>query len=228
MESVLPESTRHALIEQHTAFVHKVVRSTMRILRLPQINYDDYASAGFFGLVEAAERYDTTTGVSFRGYAYLRVRGAIIDSIRKDKELSGENYRRAQAIQALEEDEQDLIKSLEASEVSAVADVFSFAAKAFTSLRLQEVSTEEGGDERFIDPEIISLHQEKNSVLRSLVQELPEKERYIIEAHYFREKTFAEISHERPELSRSWISRLHSRALERLQILMIERYYHAS
>jgi RNA polymerase sigma factor (sigma-70 family) len=49
----------------------------------PRVEIDDLVSAGTVGLIEAVERYDQKRGVPFASYAYIRIRGAIIDEIRR-------------------------------------------------------------------------------------------------------------------------------------------------
>lgn len=211
---------RELLIEKHTAFVHKIVKSTIKVMRLPQRSYNDYVSAGYLGLVEAAERFDPTNGVSFRGFAYLRVRGAIIDSIREENNISGYLYRRLKTIAAMEEDESQLMANDCPS--SSLAHLFAFTAKALNSSLMRDVSSEEADEEACVDPEQLSLRRERSTVIKALIKKLPERERYILESHYFLDRSFAEISSIRPELSRSWISRLHSRALTKLHTMMIK------
>jgi RNA polymerase sigma factor for flagellar operon FliA len=78
---------RETLILQYTPLV-KFVIGRMAI-GLPAImDYDDIFSVGIVGLIEALERYDPTKGVKFETYAISRIRGAIIDSLRKADRLS--------------------------------------------------------------------------------------------------------------------------------------------
>jgi RNA polymerase sigma factor (sigma-70 family) len=66
--------------------------------RVPQVDVDDLVSAGTIGLIEAVDRYDAELGVPFASFAYRRIKGAIIDELRR---LPGS--RRAAAANAISE-----------------------------------------------------------------------------------------------------------------------------
>ena len=91
---------RDALVEQYQGYVHATVRKLIKFMGLPANRFDDFVSAGYLGLVEAAGRFDAQANDNFQNYAYLRIRGAIIDSIREGSELKGVGYKRAQALAA--------------------------------------------------------------------------------------------------------------------------------
>ena len=60
-----------------------LVRSVASQFRVPAADVDDLCSAGTIGLIEAADRYDGGRGVPFGAFAYQRIRGAIIDELRR-------------------------------------------------------------------------------------------------------------------------------------------------
>ncbi len=222
-----PRSTRDQLIEDHTTFVRRVVMKTVRVLSLPQKNLDDYLSAGYLGLVEAAERFEERKGASFKSYAYLRVRGAIIDHIRAHSEIKGAAYRRVRAMRSMDLIEEVHSKNLgTGTDSEKLASIFNMAAMTAMSFRLNGEESQAVFDEmpsECKDPEEALIACQDMSSLKECVKALPDRERFIVEEHYFRGRSFSELLSERPELSKSWLSRLHARALMKLTHLMEER-----
>jgi RNA polymerase sigma factor for flagellar operon FliA len=70
------------LIEEYTPLVRRIAHHLLA--RLPShVVLDDLLQAGMMGLLEAAKRYDSSKGASFETYAGIRIRGAIIDEVRR-------------------------------------------------------------------------------------------------------------------------------------------------
>ena len=68
-------------IAQYLPLVHKIAQRAATYLR-PPLTYDDLVSAGTVGLVKAARDYDTSFNAEFQTYAYIRIKGAILDELR--------------------------------------------------------------------------------------------------------------------------------------------------
>jgi RNA polymerase sigma factor FliA len=68
-------------IAQFLPLVHKIAQRAVTYLR-PPLTYDDLVSAGTVGLVKAARDYDTSFNAEFQTYAYIRIKGAILDELR--------------------------------------------------------------------------------------------------------------------------------------------------
>jgi RNA polymerase sigma factor for flagellar operon FliA len=83
-----------------TRFVHGEVERTIRSQRLPRALYEDIRAQAFLGLAEALARYDPDHEAAFRGFARLRVRGAIIDAVRSLGRLSRRGYAAARCLAA--------------------------------------------------------------------------------------------------------------------------------
>jgi len=221
----MPDS-RDVLIEQYQHFVKRIVLTLIKKYQLPREELDSYLSAGYMGLIEASERFDKSIGVSFEGFAHRRVRGAVLDYIRSSSETRGGSYRVLKALRSLQVAEEDLTsvladKTIDDSE--ALTKIFSFAARGFLAIRLHGINPEqiiESRAEQHPSAEVRVLHEEYLEELKQVVSKLPDKERFIVEQHYFAGLTFQEIIQLRPELSKSWVSRLHSRALDQLADLM--------
>jgi len=227
MQPVLRQERRDALISEYQEYVHYVVGYLIQSMSLPAQSFDEFVSAGYLGLVEAAERFDFDSGRPFKNFAFLRIRGEIIDSIRENSELSGKAYRYARALRAADELRQALTSNLEGHPLSAaheaqnkLGSVLDFAAKSVMAFRLTLSECENSistGDAYGENPEILLAAKQKAEEFRSLIATLPKKERLVIEEYYFNDKSFAEIAAQNPGLSKSWVSRLHARALQHLQ-----------
>ena len=222
---------KNDLILEYQDFVHFIAGKLISTMKLPKSSFEEYVSAGYLGLVEAAERFDPRQGTSFKNYAFLRIRGAIIDSIRKSSDISGEAYRQARAFEAIQDirEEELLEESQENSPISnkeTLARTLVHVAKgalvfriSMSSEELEDIPDEESED----NPEkILSLKQDLKEIRKNLAT-LSEKERLIIEEYYFKDKSFTEIAREYEGMSKSWVSRLHTRALSKLQMSFSEQ-----
>lgn len=225
-EFFMPQKTgnkkrRDCLVEEYQGYVVNVANKMINRMNLPLNFLDEYIAAGNLGLVEAAERYDSTSGTDFRRYAFLRIRGAIIDNIRKSSELSGRTYRYAKALKAAEDLRVVDEPLLKVTSEEKLSHLFEWASKATLAYRISMADlTPDEEQEHFADcddPQVILRQKQFSEGMKSLVELLPDNERYIIEGYYFRGLSFREILEESEGMSKSWISKLHSRALGRLK-----------
>lgn len=216
---------RNDLIEQFRFYVVKIVSRLMVVMGLPSEWREDFVAAGYLGLVEAASRFDKNCGVDFRTYAFHRVRGAVIDSVRRSCSVSSRAYRILRHLEAASD-----IRSVELSGPKNVSDeerlahIVDYLSQSAFAYRLQGVINSPPLEEREIsDPEQDYIKGEKEIRIRAVLEELPKLERDIIRQHYFEGKRFSEIAESMPGTSRSWISRLHSRGLKRLKELYLAK-----
>ena len=218
--------SRDDLVLKYQDYVHFVVGKLISSMKLPKSSFEEYVSAGYLGLVEAAERYDISHGTNFKSYAFLRIRGAIIDSIRKSSDISGEAYRHARAFEAVQYiREEELLEECQdqngiEDSKKALSKALSHVAKGalvfrvvMSSEELEDIPNEETED----NPEQILSFRESAKEIKESLATLPEKERLIIEEYYFKDKSFSEIARSNEGMSKSWVSRLHNRAILRLQ-----------
>lgn len=223
-----PDSARDKLIEEYREYVHCIVGTMVQSMGLPVQFFDEFVAAGYLGLVEAASRFDYASGRDFKSYAFLRIRGSVIDSIRECADTSGKAYRYVKALQAAhnlrEEGGADAAQS-ESSKDEALAAVFDFASKGVLAFRLsvddaeEELYTEIGSPST---PEEVLGRRRKIEKIKGIVATLPEKERLVIEEFYFKDRSFTEIADGPSGLSKSWVSRLHTKALQLIQDKLLE------
>ncbi|MEP2615800.1 sigma-70 family RNA polymerase sigma factor, partial [Marinobacter alexandrii] len=101
-------SGQASLIEEQAPLVKKIALHLMA--RLPaSVQLEDLIQAGMIGLLEAAQRYSSAKGATFETYAGIRIRGAMVDEIRKGDWVPRSVHRNArrisQAIKAVEDRE---------------------------------------------------------------------------------------------------------------------------
>lgn len=232
MEPSKGRLSRDQLIDDYQTYVRYVAGMVIKTLQLPAEQFDDFIAAGNLGLVEAAERFDSENGVSFKGFAFLRIRGAIIDSLRQSSSLSGRAYQFAkawQAVQNFQDCDQDSSLREKSREQLPPEDklikILKYAAKGALVHRLclSELSEEMLELDEW-DPERLMIRNQEKTLFKEIVTSLPDKEREIVEEFYFAGKSFAEIAKENEGMSKSWVSRLHSRAMDRLRKKYIEAF----
>lgn len=217
---------RDSLITQYESLVNVSARVLMKRYGLAGPVYDDLCSAGYLALVEAAEKSNEQTQNTFRAYAAIRIRGAMIDLLRSTTVLSRRSHQFIKAMHAMqylrEEDllETDVLQTKNQSPRDRLARVLDMAGKGALAFQLSasELSDEiEQVPDRSLLPDEALIRNNKRAVLERLINTLPEKEQLIIREYYFNDKPFIAIARENQGMNKSWVSKLHSRALERLR-----------
>lgn len=228
----LQKTVTNELVEEYGAYTEHLVLKLVRVLNLPRAQTSDYISAAYVGLLEAAERYDPASGHEFRHFAFFRIRGAIIDYIRDSSELSGRTFRQTRAFQGLyslsecrfEDEEIRLMKQSPSRKMALFLENLAQGALLFRmSLAESEEEVLEKVSEE-LNAEDQMLCDEGMKKLREIVETLPEKERTILRECYFRGKALADIAREYEGMSKSWVTRLHQRALKLLKEAYLRQY----
>lgn len=220
---------RDLLIERHRDYVRALAVEIGKSLP-PHVEFDELVACGNLGLVESAERYDPSHRVSFRTFAYYRIRGAIFDALRKMGPLTRADYARVRAAAGAN----DLLQSSADDEradrggaAPGVDDEIGAAQAAIDALipvYLLSLDGESVGELADPSPSALEgLEQgELVSLTRQLVAELPAADRQLIEDIYYRRLTISEVA-VKLGASKSWGSRLHARAISRLRESMVRR-----
>ncbi|NLW01887.1 MAG: FliA/WhiG family RNA polymerase sigma factor [Clostridiaceae bacterium] len=210
----------------------KYVAGRLSIYFGSNVEYDDLVGYGVFGLIDAIEKFDIEKKVKFETYASLRIRGAIIDSIR-DLDWAPRSLRKKgkELERAYFEVENRLGHSASDQEI---ADHLGITTDELHKL-LQEVNMSQmisledyldqnheiGLDGLTMDRDTTRPEQrieivELRETLAEAIEKLPEKERMVVTLYYFEELTLKEISHIM-KVSESRISQLHTKAIMRMR-----------
>jgi RNA polymerase sigma factor for flagellar operon FliA len=190
----------------------------------------DLVGYGTKGLIEAAQRFDPKVGASFSTFAYYRIRGAIFDGMRTMGWYSRGDYARFRAEERASEylaaaAERELAER--ASAPSPAAEDGSQALESIAELlggvaAIHIISLEaarDQPDERWKAPDQAVLDAEGGQRVRAALAALPAKERRLLELYYFGEQNL-EAAGKKMGLSKSWASRLHSRAVAHLREIL--------
>ncbi len=217
--------TRHAGLVKRIAY--------HLISRLPQsVQVDDLIQAGMIGLLEAARHYDASQGASFETYAGIRIRGAMLDEMRKNDWAPRSVHRRAREVaQAIHELENRHGRDARDSEV---AEALGIPLEEYHHI-LQDASTcrlfsldDVGADEPGLvedlpsdipDPQQGMQAEDFRRSLTQAIDSLPERERLVLALYYDEELNLKEIGAVLG-VSESRVSQIHSQAVLRLKARM--------
>lgn len=200
------------MVEDHLQLVQYIV--TQLAARYPRhVDRSELWSAGAAGLVDAARRYDPSTGVPFARYASIRIRGAIIDSTRSRDWATRSLRRRAREITNVERElEQQLRRSPTDEEVAEASHLTveeiercRRGVERSTLLQLdQPIGNGNGSTETLQSlltegdteclPQDAAEHRELLGTLRLAVQHLDETHREVIVRHFFSDDLLQDIA----------------------------------
>lgn len=223
---------RRQLIEEYLPLVHHVIGRLA--LHLPvTLDRDDLFEVGVLGLINAADSYNPAKGASFKTYAYVNIRGAILDEIRKHDvvprsrrdrmRLVGETEARLEDRLGRQATPEEIAEEAELT-VDQVEDALVHAhGAAVVSLDEPTSGSEDAGGRlveclRMPDSPEPSNEAERNELkvaLTEAIQELPERERHVILLYYAEELRLKEIGAVLG-VTESRVSQLHARAIFRL------------
>jgi RNA polymerase sigma factor FliA len=192
------------------------------------VELDELVSFGREGLLDAARRFDPSRGVPFRSYANYRVRGAVVDGVRASARLPRRVHEKLRAFDAAsrasEGAMEDVLGSSAAPSVPADAEralevhLAAMATAIAVGLVAESATGEEGeltSLDRRASPEEALGNARLLSSVREAIETLPPEEAELVRRHYLQGERFDHVAADLG-LSKSWASRLHTRALGRL------------
>lgn len=221
---------RARLVEAHLDVVQKAAK--MIYVRVKEhIELEELIAFGNTGLAEAAQRFDPTRNTSFSTFAWYRVQGAIIDGLRKLTNLPRATWRKLVALRAASEylenrADRDAGAAQQGTPPPEGADALAAVHSAMAAIRTVYVTSLEAMREHGWDAaESAPAHAENidtqrlSAKLRKALESLPERERAIVTKHYYEGKNLLEAGEEMG-ISKSWASRLHAQAVEKLRTIV--------
>lgn len=223
---------REKIILEYAPLV-KVVAGRLSMYLGYNVEYEDLVSYGIFGLIDAIDKFDCLKDVKFETYASLRIRGAILDQIRKMDWIPRTIRQKQKRIDAaIKEIETQYGRSATDEEIAKLLGItdeeyldWQSQMKITNVVSLNEfleqgseVSNEAGSTKSaaFDSPEEILERDELKKMLAQALELLTEKERKVIVLYYYEDLTLKEISNIL-EVSESRISQLHTRALQKMR-----------
>lgn len=209
----------------------KLVAGRLSMYLGHNVEYDDLVGYGTFGLIDAIDKFDYTKGNKFETYASLRIRGAILDQIRKmdwiPRSIRQKQRKIENAYQALEGKlgrtvtDEDIAEELnlsieELEEWQNQTNITNIISLDEFIEQGSESKTDQYFASTFEQPDRIVEQKEIKDLLTKTLETLTEKEKRVIVLYYYEELTLKEIS-KVLEVSESRISQLHTKALQKLK-----------
>jgi len=218
------------VVTQYASLVKRIAYHIMSRLP-PSVQVDDLIQAGMIGLLEAARNYDAGQGASFETYAGIRIRGAMLDEIRKGDWAPRSVHRKArQVADAVREVENATGRDAKDHEVAKLLgmslDEYHKTLQDASGCRL--LSFEEMGMSEDAVPSRLGLgksdngpfegvqHDDFKRNLAEAISGLPDRERLVLTLYYEEDLNLREIGAV-IGVSESRVSQIHSQALVRLQ-----------
>ena len=195
------------------------------------IELDELVAQANAGLAEAAQRFDPERGVSFTTFAWYRMHGAIIDGLRRSANLPRRVWARLVALRAANEylehrAERDAGAAKTGAPPPSGADALAAIQDAMSAIRTMYVTSLEAMVDRGFDVASDGAPTDDKLAggqlarrLRDALEHLPERERAILTKHYWEGKNLLEAGAELG-ISKSWASRLHAQAVEKLRAIV--------
>jgi RNA polymerase sigma factor for flagellar operon FliA len=215
---------RNEVIERSLPLV-KSIAARLRQAHGGTASFDDLYALGVDGLLQAADRFDPARGVAFTTFAYYRIRGAILDSLRRDPERPRLAASRAAIPAGLRVTaHMQAVNDNGRAEGGADSSTERLGWLFAESVGVHLTSLDELGslpDESAPHPdEQIERHRLAERVAAAL-SGLPETERRVVELHYYEELSFSEIG-AKLGICKPWAFRLHNKALKQLKETLAE------
>ena len=221
--------TIDVLVQEHTVLVKRIAHHLMG--RMPaSVSVDDLIQSGMIGLIDAIKKFDHGKGASFETYAGIRIRGAMIDELRKGEWAPRSVHRNARKIQ-------QAVKQVEnqtggEAPDPLVAEKLGISLEEYYSMLKDSMATRLFSMDELVAPDeqIIQSEEAKEAAnpfsdiqssslkthLAQAITELPERERLVLSLYYDEELNLREIG-EVLGVSESRVSQIHSQAAHRLR-----------
>lgn len=226
----LNRQTQESLVTAHAVLVKRIAYHLLS--RLPaSVQIDDLIQAGMMGLLEASKHYDETKGASFETYASIRIRGNMLDEIRRNDWVPRSVYRNSRVIaSAIKTVENRLGREAKDCEIAAELNVnvneFFEILKDSTSSQLFGFDdlgvtddTLHTDNEGLSEPHSMALSQDNKHQLTQLIASLPHKEQLVLSLYYEHDLNLKEIG-EVLGVSESRVSQIHTQATSHLKARM--------
>lgn len=215
------------LIIEHYVHLVKIVAGRLSIYLNQYIDTEDLISYGVIGLIDAIDKFDIEKNVKFETYASLRIRGAILDEIRKldwiprtlrkkQKDLD-KAYIHLESQLGRPPTDAEVVKYLNISQDEYYTLMNDINIAALVSIDEYPNQIETIKDTNAEQPYNCVEINEQKELLKEAIDKLPEREKQVILLYYYEELTLKEISSVL-EVSESRISQLHTKGVSRLRM----------
>ncbi len=220
-DKALPPQT--LLVEEYSELVRRI--ALMLMARMPSsVQLDDLIQSGMIGLLEAAAKYDPSRGASFSTYAGIRIRGAMLDELRRGDWIPRSVHKNTRAIaEAIRHAEIKLGRTASDREVAVEMDI---DLSTYHDMLQDSMSGRLFSLDDMLDPDVfleqhgsVQDNLQKSALKESLaaaIQTLPEREQLVLALYYDEEMNLKEIG-QILGVSESRVCQIHSQAAMRLR-----------
>ena len=224
---------RERLLTENLSLVHHVARQLSRALAAPA-DFDELVSCGTIGLMNALEAFEPTRGLAFSTFAVPRIRGAILDELRRQDHVPRSIRRKTREI-AQARETLTRIFGRPASDVEVaeqlgidLSTLWRWQADTENAVQVSlDQSAPEHEGQPFLPPEALSAdadnsiedeinREQENAILKQALTRLKEQERVVLTLYYFEELKLHEIA-DVLDLTESRVSQIRAKALSRLR-----------
>lgn len=210
---------RARLIEKYLPLAKRIASALFAGRAVDDVEFGDFLQFAYVGLLEAVDRYRAEDGVQFATFATYRIRGAILNNIAKMTE-TGE--RLAYLRRARRERVKSLLEQ-EAGDDEGLSAMVQVLVEMAVTIQLDEIAETEGAEPSpAIDPYASRSYDDIQRRVREVLALLPEKDRQIIDFHYFQQIGFEEIANILL-VSKGRVSQLHKRAVSSIREMLRQR-----
>ena len=224
------QELREKLILEYAPLV-KIIAGRLSMYLGYNVEYEDLVSYGTIGLIDAIDKYDALKQNKFETYASLRIRGEILDQIRKMdwiprtvrqkqkqidtaiREFETEHGRQPsddELAMSLGIDSEELLEWQSKLKVTGLVSLNEFMESG------ADVPNSPTGSSHFMQPEDVMEERELKEKLAESLESLNEKEKLVIQMYYYDEMTLKEIAAVL-EVSESRVSQIHTKALNKMR-----------
>lgn len=224
---------RDQLILEYAPLV-KLVAGRLSMYLGYNVEYEDLCSYGIFGLIDAIDKFDSMKEVKFETYASLRIRGSILDQIRKMDWIPRTIRQRQRQIDSVMKEieaatgrpatDEEIAKGLGISNDEYIEMQSQMKITGIVSLNEfmetgAEVPAEQSTQYKFETPEEAFDKVELKQKLAEALLMLTEKEQKVVTLYYYEDLTLKEIANVL-DVSESRVSQLHTKALQKMKTKM--------
>lgn len=227
MNRGMDKQAQSALVQAHAVLVKRIAYHLAG--RLPRsVQLDDLMQAGMIGLLEAARNYDDSKGASFETYATIRIRGHILDEVRRNDWIPRSVYKNSRMIAKAVRDIENRL-GREASDKEVAVELGLDMSEYQDMLRDANGAHLYGFDDVGVTDDILadklnSTTEPHTNALRSdmklhlsgLIAGLPKNEQMVLSLYYEHDLNLKEIG-EVLGVSESRVSQIHSLATHRIK-----------
>ncbi|MCR5701755.1 MAG: FliA/WhiG family RNA polymerase sigma factor [Lachnospiraceae bacterium] len=224
------DKLREEIIVEYVPLV-KLVAGRLNMYLGYTVEYDDLVGYGIFGLIDAIDKFDFDKKIKFETYASLRIRGSILDQIRKmdwiPRSVRQKQKQIEAAISSLEKEKGANVKDEDIADKLGIsldefrnwesqANISNIASLDEFMEQGTEGSVKEFRNTTYLEPEESLDNDEVKRMLMEALELLTEKEKKVVLLYYYEDLTLKEVA-KVLDVSESRISQLHSKALEKMK-----------